>query len=158
MAQDQRSPYGRLALRWAVIAVGVAVASNTSTGISYDGPGSWGPHGWGTLALVALALGLLNIWIKPLLVLFTLPFVVLTLGLGMWIINACLFKLAGALVPGFVVAGFSSALWGALVVSIISMLAHWLFKAPPRPHNTRVLGGVSGPPPAARRDDDVIDV
>jgi putative membrane protein len=136
----------------------VVIAAHTSQGISYSGPGSLGPHGLGTLALVVLALSLFNTVLKPVLVVFTLPFVVLTLGLGLWFINALLFLLAGAVVPGFTVATYWSALWGALVVSLFSLVVNGLLSPRRRSLNTRVIGGVSGAPPAARRDDDVIDL
>jgi putative membrane protein len=151
------SPWRHVA-RWLFIALGVVVAAHTSRGISYAGPGSLGPHGLGTLALVVLILSFFNLALKPVLVLFTLPFVVLSLGLGLWVINACLFMLAAWIAPGFIVADFGSALWGAAWVSLFSFLANrWLFSNF-RISGTRVLGGHGGPRPAARRDDDVIDV
>jgi putative membrane protein len=145
-------------LRWLVIAIGVVIAAHTSSGISYTGPGCLGPHGLITLALVVLLLSFFNLVVKPLLILFTLPFVLLTLGLGLWFINAILFYLVPAFVPGFEVAGFGSALWGALWVSLASIFANRLLANQPPPQRTRVIGGISGPPPSARRDDDVIDV
>jgi len=156
---DERRPtWGRQAVRMVVIALGVVIAAHTSNGISYHGPGSFGPHGWGTLALVALALSLFNMVLKPLLVVFTLPFVILTFGLGLWVINALLFLLAGAVVPGFEVASFGSALWGSLVVSVVSLMVYLMLGPRRRSLRTRVLGGVSGSPPSARRDRDVIDL
>jgi putative membrane protein len=145
-------------LRWLVIAAGVAIASHTSRGISYHGPGSFGPHGLGTLALVVVVLTVLNMVLKPVLVLFALPFVVLTLGLGLWFINALLFLLVAWVVPGFVVESYGSAMWGALVVSLFSLAVNGLLGPQRRSLNTRVIGGVSGAPPAARRDDDIIDL
>jgi putative membrane protein len=141
-----------------VIALGVAIAAHTSHGISYHGPGSFGPHGWGTLALVVVVLTVFNMVLKPLLVVFTLPFVILTFGLGLWVINALLFLLAGAVVPGFEVASFGSALWGSLVVSVVSLVVYLMLGPRRRSLRTRVLGGVSGSPPSARRDRDVIDL
>ncbi len=156
---DERRPTpGRQAVRMVVIAIGVVIAAHTSRGISYHGPGSLGPNGWGTLALVVVALTLFNMVLKPLLVVFTLPFVLVTFGLGLWVINALLFLLAGAVVPGFEVASFASALWGALVVSAVSLLVYLLLGPRRRSLKTRVLGGVSGGPPSARRDRDVIDL
>jgi len=156
--EDRRPSWGRHLLRWLVIALGVVIAAHTSKGISYVGPGSFGPHGFGTLALVVVVLSLFNTVLKPVLVFFTLPLVLLTLGLGLWLINALLFLLAGKVVPGFVVDGYGSALWGALVVSLVSLVVNGMLGPQKRPLNTRVLGGVSGAPPAARRDDDVIDL
>lgn len=84
-----------------------------------------------TLLLVALVLALLNAVIKPILVLFTLPFVIFTFGLGILLINAVLLFLAGQLVPGFLVPTFGTAFLGALVISLVSLIVNMLL--PPRP-------------------------
>ena len=128
-----------LLVRWSVLALGVVLSTKIVPGISYD-TGT-------TLAVVVLVLSFFNAVLKPLLLLFTLPFIVLSLGIGIWIINAILFYFVGRLVDGFHVAGFGSALLGALIVSMTNLLMNRLF-APPRP---------PGPPPPARRDD-VIDI
>src|SRR6266513_4158878 len=74
-----------------------------------------------TTALVAAALlGLVNTLIRPLLVLLTLPATVLTLGLFIFVINGLLFWFVGSFVQGFHVAGFWSAVGGAILYSIIS--------------------------------------
>ena len=128
-----------LLVRWFVLALGVVLSTKIVPGISYD-TGT-------TLAVVVLVLSFFNAVLKPLLLLFTLPFIVLSLGVGIWIINAILFYFVGRLVDGFHVAGFGSALLGALIVSLTNLLMNRLL-APPRP---------PGLPPAARRDD-VIDI
>ncbi len=107
-----------LLVRWAVIALGVYVAAHTSKGISYNSDQ--------TLVLVVLVLSLLNLFIKPLLVFFTFPLVVLSLGAAVWLINAGLLMLTAHFVPGFVVDSFLSALWGALVISALSLLVNAL--------------------------------
>ncbi len=154
----ERETLWRVFARWLVIAFGVVLAAHTSPGISYTGKDSLGSHGLVTLALVVIVLSFFNIVLKPLLIFFTLPFVVFSLGLGLLFINAVLFLLAGKLVPGFHVDGFWSAFWGALVVSVVSFLANrWLGRRRFVP-STRGLGGQRPQSPAARRDDDVIDV
>jgi len=158
VSSERAMPWWRHGLRWGMIALGVIIAAHTSPGITYTGPEALGPHGLGTLALVVLVLSFFNIVLRPLLLLFTLPFVLLSFGLGVLVINAGLFWLAGQLVPGFHVLGFGAAFWGALVVSLMSILANlWLgqrrFVA-----RTRGLGGRVKRSPAARREDDVIDV
>ena len=125
-------------VRWFVLALGVVISTKIVPGISYDTAT--------TLAVVVLILSLFNAVLKPLLLLFTLPFIVLTLGIGIWIINALLFYFVGRLVDGFYVADFSSALLGALIVSMTNLLMNRLLAQPRRP----------GPPPA--RQDDVIDI
>jgi putative membrane protein len=128
-----------LLVRWFVLALGVVLSTKIVPGISYD-TGT-------TLAVVVVVLSFFNAVLKPLLLLFTLPFIVLSLGIGIWIINAILFYSVGRLVDGFHVAGFGSALLGALIVSITNLLLNRLL-VQPRPR---------GPRPPARRDD-VIDI
>ncbi len=85
----------------------------------------------GTLVLVALVLALLNMVVKPLLVFFTLPFMIFTFGLGILLINALLLYLAGQLVPGFVVPTFGAAFLGSLIIGLVSLVVNLLL--PPRP-------------------------
>ncbi|MEL1243633.1 phage holin family protein [Flavobacterium sp. DGU11] len=75
-----------------------------------------------TALLVALVLGLLNIFVKPLLVLFTLPATIFTLGLFLLVINAIIIMLCDELVPGFEVDGFWRALLFSLVLSFCQSL------------------------------------
>lgn len=70
--------------------------------------------------IAALVLGLINTFIRPLLVLLTLPATLLTLGLFIFVINGLLFWFVGSFVPGFHVAGFWPAFFGAILYSIIS--------------------------------------
>lgn len=70
--------------------------------------------------IAALVLGLINTFIRPLLILLTLPATLLTLGLFIFVINGLLFWFVGSFVSGFHVAGFWSAVFGAIVYSIIS--------------------------------------
>jgi putative membrane protein len=116
----------KLLVRWLVLALGVAFAATFVPGIGCDGASA--------LIVVALLLSLFNAVLKPLLVLFTLPFILVTMGLGMVVINAFLFLLAGRLVHGFHVDGFWSALLGSLVVSATNIAAG-VFRGgrPPRP-------------------------
>ncbi|MFH1016898.1 MAG: phage holin family protein [Pseudomonadota bacterium] len=69
-----------------------------------------------------LILGLINGFIRPILILLTLPFTILTLGLFLFILNALCLELTSALVKGFVIHGFGSALLGALIVSVVSWI------------------------------------
>ncbi len=68
----------------------------------------------------ALILGLVNTFIKPIFILFTLPLTVLSLGLFLFIVNGVMLLLVAALVPGFAVSGLFIAIIGALLLSIIS--------------------------------------
>lgn len=77
-------------------------------------------EGFATALIAALVLGLVNVLIRPILVLLTLPVTVLTLGLFILVINALLFWAVARFVGGFHVAGFWSAMIGALLYSLIS--------------------------------------
>ncbi len=70
--------------------------------------------------IAALVLGLLNLVVKPILHILTLPITLLTLGLFTFIINAALFLFAASFIQGFAVDGFLSALIGSIIVSLIS--------------------------------------
>jgi putative membrane protein len=77
-------------------------------------------------AIVAgVILGFVNTLVRPVLLLLTLPFTLLTLGLFIFIVNAVCFALTAALVPGFDLSGFLAAFFGALVVTMVS----WLLNA-----------------------------
>jgi len=73
-----------------------------------------------TALIAALILGLINTFIRPILILLTLPATMLTLGLFILVINGVLFWIVGSWVQGFHVAGFWSAVAGAILYSIIS--------------------------------------
>ena len=75
-----------------------------------------------TLIWAAIALGLINAFVRPVLLLLTLPFTIVTLGLFLLILNAGMLNLAGWFVGGFQVVGFWSAVFGAIVVSLVSGL------------------------------------
>lgn len=139
-------PLISLLFRWAVLALGVTLAAEIVPGIDYD-TGR-------TLLAVVIVLSLLNALIKPLLVLFTLPFIMMTLGLGVVLINALLFLFVGRIINGFHVADFWSALGGAAIVSLTNLIVTAFSRGGgPRPPR--------GPGASGRRrgsDSDVIDV
>lgn len=138
------SPILQLILRWAVLAIGVTLATKIVPGMHCD-TGA-------TLAIVVLLLSFLNVILKPLLVLFTLPFIVLTLGLGMIVINALLFMLVGKLVEGFHVDGFWPAAGAAVIVSLTNFVMSRLI-SPKRPAGAPGTVGQ-----AKKKPDDVIDI
>ena len=73
-----------------------------------------------TAVIVAIVLGVINAFIKPILVVLTFPVTVVTLGLFLFVLNALTVLLVASLVPGFAVAGFWWALLFSLVVSVVS--------------------------------------
>src|SRR5690606_40586068 len=87
-----KHPLWQLLVRWTVLAFGVVIAAEIVPGIAYDRPV--------TLLVVVALLSLFNAVLRPVLVLFTLPFIVMTMGLGIVLINALLFLLVGRLVGG----------------------------------------------------------
>jgi putative membrane protein len=140
------------------LTLGVMLAGVTAGGIHYSS--------WESLFLAALLLAAFNVLLKPFLVFFALPFVLMTFGLGIWVINAGLFYLAGYLIGGFSVVSFWAAMWGALVVSLTHLFIAILFggRGIQGSFNVRVHRGgrtAAGRPrarPAVKKDDDVIDV
>ena len=94
-------------------------------------PGVAAPGGWVTIFLVALVWSAISLTIKPILHLLALPITILTFGLFALVINALLFWLVAAIVPGFMVGGFMSALVGSIVLAILNWLIHAAIK--PRP-------------------------
>ena len=134
-----------LLVRWIILAVGVTLATKLVPGISCsDGT---------TLFVVVVILSFFNAVLKPLLLLFTLPFIIMTLGLGIVLINALLFYWTGKLVDGFHVASFGAAFWGGVIVSLTNLVGSALFKTEKKKMNAPPPSS----PPRAKRDD-VIDI
>jgi putative membrane protein len=102
----------RLLLVWLVNAVALIALPYLMSSIRVDS--------FAAALIAALVLSLINTFIRPLLVLLTLPATVLTLGLFIFVINGLLFWFVGSFVQGFHVAGFWSAVGGAILYSIIS--------------------------------------
>ena len=142
------SAFLQLLLRWAILALGVTLATKLGIGISCDS-GT-------TLLVVVVLLSFFNVILKPLMVLFTLPFILLTLGLGMVVINALLFLLVGRLVDGFRVDSFWSAVGGAVVVSVTNLVLSAFTRKPRGPGSGP--GGTVGTRPAQAKPTDVIDI
>lgn len=138
----------RILESWLLIALAVIIGAHTSDNINYDS--------FGTLALVVLSLSLLNVILKPFLIFFTLPFILVTFGLGIWVINALLLLLVSKVVSGFEVGSMTSALWGALVISLVSMIANQFItkKFPLESLYRRKQKGYK----LTKADDDVIDI
>lgn len=97
--------------------LGLFLASSLLSGVSIDGAASF--------IIGALLLGLVNAFIRPLALLLTLPLTIMTLGLFIFVINAAMFGLVAAMLDGFMVAGFWSAVFGSVIVSITSTIASW---------------------------------
>ncbi len=110
-----------LFLRWLINTVALIIVAWLVGGIEIAGLFS---------AFVASAfIGLLNVVIRPLLILLTLPLNVLTLGLFTFVINGLMLLLASRVLDGFKVAGFWTAVWGALLLSIVSYVISAFFSS-----------------------------
>ena len=91
---------------------------------------SWGIYAKNltTVVVASIVLGLVNLLVRPIVRLLTLPLTVITLGLFGWIINALMLWLVSFLVPGFHVDGFLPALRGAIILAIVAGVLNWLFR------------------------------
>jgi len=78
-------------------------------------------NGWQALVVMSIVWGVLCLLVKPVLLILTLPINILTLGLFTFVINALLLMLMSAIVPGFSVAGFGTALIAAVVLALVNM-------------------------------------
>ena len=112
----------KLLIRWAITAISLFVAAWLLPGIYVSDGG-----GWAIYAAMAIILGLVNAFIRPILTLLTCPLILLTLGLFTLVINALTLLLASSLAQnifnvGFIVRGFWPAFWGSIIVSIVSVL------------------------------------
>jgi putative membrane protein len=109
----------RFLLWWALNLLALWIAAELVEGIHYD-------DFW-KLILAALVFGIINLFLRPILVLLTLPAVILTLGLLLIVINAFLLWLTGKIVPGFDVADFFwAAILGALIIAIVNFVLDML--------------------------------
>lgn len=102
-----------LVIRWILFALALLFIAWIIPGINIEG--------FRAALLSAFVIGLVNVFIRPLFVIITIPITILTLGLFIFIINALLFLFVAKVVPGFEVDGFLSALLGSILLSIISL-------------------------------------
>jgi putative membrane protein len=106
-------------IRAVVVGVGLWLASKIVSGIAFNSTE--------TLIAAALLLGIVNAFVRPIIVLLTLPITLLTLGLFLLVINALMIMLVAWFLPGFLVAGFWSAVFAAIVVSLTSwVMSGWI--------------------------------
>ena len=101
-----------LVIRWIVSALALYLTSGIVSGIEI--------RGIGALLAAAAMIGIINAFVRPVVLLLTLPLSVLTLGLFVLVVNAAMLSLASAFVPGFTVRSFGAAFWGWLVLSFFT--------------------------------------
>ena len=131
-----------LLLRWLILTAAILSAAYLINGIEV--------RDFLSAFLAAAVLGILNAIFRPLLILLTLPLNILSLGLFTFVINAFLLKLASGVIPGFEVHGFWTALFGALIITLVSGLLNALIG---KERGRRDPGSQ-----AQGRGDDVIDL
>lgn len=113
----------QMLLRLVINALSLAAAIKMIDGITFTGE-------WWKIIIIAAVFGFINALIKPVVQLFTIPLIILTLGLFTLVINATMLAitaaLSGPLHLGLHISGFWPALWGALVISLVSMVLSWV--------------------------------
>lgn len=106
----------KLFFHWFIAALSILIAAYIVPGITITPVSA---------LIAAVVLGALNLFIRPILLVLTLPITILTLGLFSLVINALLVMIASYLVPGFLVADFLTALLFALVLAVINWVFHF---------------------------------
>lgn len=104
-------------VRALIVALGLWLATVWVNGVSIDTPG--------TLILAGVLLGIVNSIVRPIAIVLTLPMTIFTLGLFLLVINAGMVALVAWILPGMHVAGFWSAFWTSVLVSLVSFVGSW---------------------------------
>jgi len=104
--------------RWIILTVAIFFAAYVIDGIHVSG--------FFSAFFAAAILGILNAFLRPVLIILTLPFNIITFGLFTFIINALLLKMAAGVIKGFEIDGFWPAILGALLISIVSWILNWI--------------------------------
>jgi putative membrane protein len=104
-------------VRASIVALGLWLATVWVSGVYIDTPA--------TLILAGVLLGIVNSIVRPIAIVLTLPMTIVTLGLFLLVINAGMVALVAWMLPGMHVAGFWSAFWTAVLVSLVSFVGSW---------------------------------
>ena len=104
-------------VRASIVALGLWLGTEGGNGVYIDTPG--------TLLLAGVLLGIVNSIVRPIAIVLTLPMTLVTLGLFLLVINAGMVALVAWMLPGMHVAGFWSAFWTAVLVSLVSFVGSW---------------------------------
>lgn len=111
---------GAFVLRWFVTTIAVLVAERLLPGIQCNG--------WGTLLGASLLLGIINAFVRPVLLLLSLPFIIVTMGLFIFVVNALLLLLVSMIIPEFRVDGFWNAFFASIIISLVSWILSSFFR------------------------------
>lgn len=109
----------KILIKFLVVAAAMLIASEFITGITVD-------QFWPTAIIAAVVLGVLNITVRPILLLLTLPINLITLGLFTFVLNAIVFWLLG-FIDGVEISGFLPALLGSLTVTLVKWIVDLIF-------------------------------
>jgi putative membrane protein len=115
---EHTNSFAFLLIHWVVSAASLLVTSKIMPGFKVSN--------FGSAMVAAVAIGIANAIIWPVLIFLTLPLNILTLGLFTFVVNGAVLKICAALLKGFDIASWWSAIFGAIVLSIISALLRWV--------------------------------
>ena len=110
----------KIILKMLLTAIAVVLLAELLPGVTVNG--------YTSAIIVAIVLGLLRIFVRPLIILFTLPITIMTLGLFLFVINAIIILLADKLIDGFAVSGFWAALLFSLLLSFFQSILYSFLK------------------------------
>jgi len=113
----------RLAITWVFNTVALFVASWLLSGLSYGSD-------WWALLVAGLVFTLVNFFLKPVLTVLSIPFIIVTLGIFYLLINVFMLYLTHWIVPQFTIASFWWAVLAAMIISVVNGILHWFFGAP----------------------------
>jgi putative membrane protein len=113
----------RLVIRWAANAVALYVAAWLLPGVTYG-------NQWWTLLVAAAVFTLVNMWLRPVVRLLSLPLIILTLGLFLFVVNVLMLYVTDWLVPQFEIHSFGAGVLAAIVVSVVNWVLHALVPGP----------------------------
>ena len=108
-------------IRWLVTTIAVFAAEKIIPGIHC--------HSAGALLGASLLLGIINAFVRPILLLLSIPFIILTMGLFILVVNALMQMLVAQIIPSFAVDGFWSAFFGSIVISFVSWILSSFFRS-----------------------------
>jgi putative membrane protein len=103
-----------LVLHLVLTAIAILIVAQVVGGVQVSG--------FGAALIGALILGFVNAFVRPVMILLTLPLTIVTLGLFLFVLNAFMLWLVAALVPGFQISGFGAALLGSLLLTVLNIL------------------------------------
>jgi len=118
---DYLSSVNAFLIRWMVTTVAVFAAEKLIPGINCSSLGA--------LLGASLLLGIINAFVRPFLLLLSIPFIILTMGLFIFVVNALLLLFVAQIIPAFHVEGFWNAFFGAIIISIVSWILSSFFRA-----------------------------